>query len=97
MKRITQLLVVAAMMISALPASVQAQNTEEIKVYPSKDLQLRLGNSNQGGTGSAIEVRENTANNHEYGFCGIIDGMLFCYNVAIVLCRQTTFNHSLRP
>ena len=73
MKRITQLLVVAAMMISALPASVQAQNTEEIKVYPSKDLQLRLGNSNQGGTGSAIEVRENTANNHEYGFCGIIE------------------------
>jgi hypothetical protein len=44
-----------------------------IKLMPTKDLQLRIGNSSQGGTGSGIEVRENTAQNHEYGFCGIME------------------------
>ena len=44
-----------------------------MKLYPSKDLQLRIGNSNQGGTGSGIEVREMTADNHEYGFSGIME------------------------
>ncbi|MBR0275482.1 MAG: hypothetical protein IJQ76_04670 [Prevotella sp.] len=44
-----------------------------IKLMPTKDLQLRIGNSSQGGTGSGIEVRENTADNHEYGFCGIME------------------------
>ena len=47
--------------------------TDTYTLQPVKDMQLRIGNSNQSGTGAAIEVRENTANNHEYGFCGIIE------------------------
>ena len=43
------------------------------RLMPSKDLALRIGNSQQSGTGAAIEVRENTANNHEYGFSGIME------------------------
>lgn len=42
-------------------------------LYPAKDMALRIGNSNQSGTGATIEVRENTADNHEYGFCGIME------------------------
>ncbi|MBQ2968955.1 MAG: chitobiase/beta-hexosaminidase C-terminal domain-containing protein [Bacteroidaceae bacterium] len=73
MKRFTRLMAATALMLTVLPNGVQAQNTEEIKVIPSKDLQLRINNTKQSGTGSAIEVRENTKDNHEYGFCGIME------------------------
>ena len=54
-------------------ANVWAEDVELV-LKPSKDLALRQGNSNQSGTGSTIEIRENS-NNAEalgYHFCGIM-------------------------
>ena len=71
MKSLLKLFALAAMMTMTTSAMADEVNYE---LKPSKDLALRQGNSTQSGTGSTIEIRENSSNADALGyhFCGIM-------------------------
>ena len=51
-----------------------ADSDIEFNLKPSKDLALRKGNANQSGTGTTIEIRENSNNEAlGYHFCGVME------------------------